>query len=182
MQQRYRLADHAINYDSRITHHPNIHQVHLPNVNPLVNLYSYIQLSLHYCASCMTSRVRPLTSMPQGTRDHISASSATSHSDTLLQSFPSSPAPLILPTQSARTGSHNGYPLANCNRANKSNKDSARKKPTSYRSSWVHRHSTKHATRHILEAQCAFKVLMIPKSCNSHYVSHFAAFFIVVGA
>jgi hypothetical protein len=49
-------------------------------------------------------------------------------------------------------------------------------------SSWVHGHSTKHATRHILEAQCAFKVLMIPKSCNSHYVSHFAAFFIVVGA
>ena len=27
--------------------------------------------------------------------------------------------------------------------------------------SWVHRHSDKHATRHILEAQCAFKVLMI---------------------
>ena len=105
------------------------------------------------------------------------------HTQTLsLQSFPSSPAPLILPTQSARTGNHNGYPLANCNRANKSNKDSDRKKPTSYRSSWVHRHSTKHATRHILEAQCAFKVLMIPKSCNSHYVSHFAAFFIVVGA
>ena len=49
-------------------------------------------------------------------------------------------------------------------------------------SSWVHGHSTKHATRHFLEAQCAFKVLMIPKSCNSHYVSHFAAFFIVVGA
>ena len=49
-------------------------------------------------------------------------------------------------------------------------------------SSWVHGHSTKHATRHILEAQCAFKVLMIPKSCNSYYISHFAAFFIVVGA
>ena len=45
----------------------------------------------------------------------------------------------------------------------------------------VHGHSTKHATRHFLEAQCAFKVLMIPKTCNSHYVSHFAAFFIDVG-
>ena len=30
--------------------------------------------------------------------------------------------------------------------------------------------------------QCAFKILMIPKSCNSFYISHFAAFFIVVGA
>lgn len=30
--------------------------------------------------------------------------------------------------------------------------------------------------------QCAFKILMIPKSCNSYYISHFAAFFIVVGA
>ena len=48
-------------------------------------------------------------------------------------------------------------------------------------SSWVHGHSTKHATWHIQAAQCAFKVLMIPKSCNSHYVSHFAAFFIVTG-
>ena len=33
-----------------------------------------------------------------------------------------------------------------------------------------------------LVMQCAFKVLMIPKSCNSFYISHFAAFFIVVGA
>ena len=33
-----------------------------------------------------------------------------------------------------------------------------------------------------LEVQCAFKILMIPKSCNSYYISHFAAFFIVVGA
>ena len=49
-------------------------------------------------------------------------------------------------------------------------------------SSGVHGHSTMHATRHVLEAQCAFKVLMIPKSCNSHYVSHFAASFIVMGA
>ena len=49
-------------------------------------------------------------------------------------------------------------------------------------SSGVHGHSIMHATRHFLEAQCAFKVLMIPKSCNSHYVSHFAASFIVMGA
>ena len=33
-----------------------------------------------------------------------------------------------------------------------------------------------------LVMQCAFKILMIPKSCNSYYISHFAAFFIVVGA
>ena len=33
-----------------------------------------------------------------------------------------------------------------------------------------------------LVVQCAFKILMIPKSCNSYYVSHFAASFIVVGA
>jgi hypothetical protein len=32
------------------------------------------------------------------------------------------------------------------------------------------------------EAPCAFKDLMIHKFCNSHYVSHFAAFFIVVRA
>jgi hypothetical protein len=32
------------------------------------------------------------------------------------------------------------------------------------------------------EAPCAFKDLMIHEFCNSHYVSHFAAFFIVVGA
>ena len=30
-----------------------------------------------------------------------------------------------------------------------------------------------------LEVQCAFKDLMIHGFCNSHYVSHFAAFFIV---
>ena len=32
------------------------------------------------------------------------------------------------------------------------------------------------------EAQGAFKNLMTHWSCDSHYVSHFAAFFIVVGA
>ena len=31
-------------------------------------------------------------------------------------------------------------------------------------------------------APLAFKNLMIHEFCNSHYVSHFAAFFIVVGA
>ena len=31
-------------------------------------------------------------------------------------------------------------------------------------------------------AQCAFKVSMIHVQCKSHYVSHFAAFFIVTGA
>jgi hypothetical protein len=31
------------------------------------------------------------------------------------------------------------------------------------------------------EAQAAFKSSMTRWSCNSHYVSHFAAFFIVVG-
>lgn len=32
-----------------------------------------------------------------------------------------------------------------------------------------------------LVAKCAFKILMITKSRVSHYVSHFAAFFIVLG-
>ena len=32
------------------------------------------------------------------------------------------------------------------------------------------------------EAQGAFKDLMTHWSCDSHYLSHFAAFFIVVGA
>ena len=129
MQQRYRLADHAINYDSRITHHPNIHQVHLPNVNPLVNLYSYIQLSLHYCVSCMTSRVRPLTSMPQGTRDHLCILShiiLRHYSLAVLSLF------LLLllfspHNQLVQVATIMTTPLANCNRANKSNKDSARK-------------------------------------------------------
>ena len=31
-------------------------------------------------------------------------------------------------------------------------------------------------------AQCAFKDLMIHDTCNSHYLSHFAAFFIVARA
>jgi len=43
-------------------------------------------------------------------------------------------------------------------------------------------HSNKHTPGHIPEVQCAFKDLMIHESCRSHYVSHFAAFFIVVGA
>ena len=43
-------------------------------------------------------------------------------------------------------------------------------------------HSNKHTPGSIPEVQCAFKDLMIHESCRSHYVSHFAAFFIVVGA
>ena len=42
-------------------------------------------------------------------------------------------------------------------------------------------HSNKHTPWHIQEVQYAFKDLMIHEVCNSHYVSHFAAFFIVVG-
>ena len=33
-----------------------------------------------------------------------------------------------------------------------------------------------------MEVQGAFKDLMIHENCDSHYVSHFAAFFIVAGA
>ena len=41
----------------------------------------------------------------------------------------------------------------------------------------------KHSNRHTSEeVQDAFKVLMTHVFCNSHDVSHFAAFFIVVGA
>ena len=39
-------------------------------------------------------------------------------------------------------------------------------------------HSNRHAHNY-LWAQIAFKDLMIHEICNSHYVSHFAAFFIV---
>jgi len=42
-------------------------------------------------------------------------------------------------------------------------------------------HSNKHTPWHIQEVQYAFKDLMIHEVCNSHYVSQFAAFFIVVG-
>ena len=44
----------------------------------------------------------------------------------------------------------------------------------------MNRHSNRHASTR--EAQVAFKILMTHKFCNSHDVSHFAAFFIVVGA
>ena len=44
----------------------------------------------------------------------------------------------------------------------------------------MNRHSNRHASQR--EAQVAFKVLMTHVFCNSHDVSHFAAFFIVVGA
>ena len=43
----------------------------------------------------------------------------------------------------------------------------------------INRHSNRHTSE---EVQVAFKVLMTHWICNSHYVSHFAAFFIVVGA
>jgi hypothetical protein len=43
------------------------------------------------------------------------------------------------------------------------------------------RYSERRAPRAIPGAQFAFKDLMIHGFCNSHYVSHFAAFFIVTG-
>ena len=43
----------------------------------------------------------------------------------------------------------------------------------------MNRHSNRHTSE---EVQDAFKVLMTHGFCNSHDVSHFAAFFIVVGA
>jgi hypothetical protein len=43
------------------------------------------------------------------------------------------------------------------------------------------RYSKRHALGPIPKAQLAFKDLMIHEYCNSHDVSHFAAFFIVVG-
>ena len=43
----------------------------------------------------------------------------------------------------------------------------------------MNRHSNRHTSE---EVQVAFKVLMTHVFCNSHDVSHFAAFFIVVGA
>ncbi len=55
-------------------------------------------------------------------------------------------------------------------------------KTNAYWLSGVCGHSNKHTPGHIPEVQCAFKDLMIHEICNSHYVSHFAAFFIVVGA
>ena len=42
----------------------------------------------------------------------------------------------------------------------------------------VNRHSNKYTPPHG-EVQYAFKDLMTHGYCNSHYVSHFAAFFIV---
>ena len=58
------------------------------------------------------------------------------------------------------------------------------KKPTPTRSNkgfvvGMNRHSNRHTSE---EVQDAFKVLMTHVFCNSHDVSHFAAFFIVVGA
>ena len=57
------------------------------------------------------------------------------------------------------------------------------KKPTpTYQQGCVvgmNRHSNRHTSE---EVQDAFKVLMTHGFCNSHDVSHFAAFFIVVGA
>ena len=43
----------------------------------------------------------------------------------------------------------------------------------------MNRHSNRHTTKVV---QVAFKVLMTHGFCVSHDVSHFAAFFIVVGA
>ena len=44
----------------------------------------------------------------------------------------------------------------------------------------MNKHSNRHAPQR--EAQVAFKVLMTHWFCNSHDVSHFAAFFIDMGA
>ena len=44
------------------------------------------------------------------------------------------------------------------------------------------RHSGKHSPRKTQESNVRSKILWFTRSCNSHYVSHFAAFFIVVGA
>ena len=53
---------------------------------------------------------------------------------------------------------------------------------TNGRVSWVYRHWNRHAPRGARKRNLRSKIWWFTEFCNSHYVSHFAAFFIVAWA